>query len=220
MPYATAEALLWGPEMRKQHQWLLEQMRKLQCQHEAYDARIKGMEAIAETAAAATAKIRHMEQQLIAMEAVDNEEEFKHWVTEEITRVKIFTERNQNIRQKQIELEKDLSTVFDQLDKMKEDIGMRSLLRRLDLLEANREQDATHFNALEKEVVDMKKGTLISYASSDRRQVRRHTPFSSRGFMPRQQEADSETEEELSMSTPRPPREQIQAPQSPRIKDE
>lgn len=167
MPFAVAELLLWGPELRRQHRWLFKEMKDLQCQHQAYDARIKTIEATVDNVNSIVSKIHHMEQQILAMQKVDKEKLFEKWVAEEITTLKIFAERNRNIDKKQTELEKDLTTLLDELARMK-DLGFnhRGLLRRLDLLDANREQDTDKIRTLEEEIAEFKKVRQSSHARS------------------------------------------------------
>ncbi|KAL6704729.1 hypothetical protein ACN47E_007650 [Coniothyrium glycines] len=204
LPFAAAESLLWGPEIKKQHQWLLERMRQLQSQHEACETRIKAMEVTAQAAETAAGKISHMEQQIIAMEAVDNDKVFEKWAAEEITRLSLLAERNKNIREKQMELEKDVRSGHDELDRVKEiGSGFRSLLRRLDLLDANREQDADKIQRLEDEVGRLR--NRDSHGSSHHRREPSHTivRVQQRGTpLPeignRSSTVDSETEDESS----------------------
>ncbi|KAA8617156.1 hypothetical protein PtrSN002B_008415 [Pyrenophora tritici-repentis] len=87
MPFASAEALIWGPELKKQHAYLLTEMRALQKQHEGYNARIQTTEAVAGAAEAATARIRHLEQKLVAIETEGDDKAFEKWAAEELARV-------------------------------------------------------------------------------------------------------------------------------------
>ncbi|KAI8940366.1 hypothetical protein NX059_004059 [Plenodomus lindquistii] len=157
LPFAAAEALLWGPEMKKQHQWLLQQMRELHSQHEAYDARIQTTEAIAEAAEAATARIRLMEQQLTAMEAVDKENAFEKWAVAEINQLKAFKDDNKNLRQKQIELDKEVAGLTDDVDKVRQvPHDLESLHTRVEMLSSRQKEDADRIKALEREIASLR----------------------------------------------------------------
>lgn len=157
LPYAAAEALLWGPEMKKQHTWLLAEMRALQTQHKIYDTRIQNTEVAAEAAEAATSRIRHLEQQLAAIEAVDSEKVFEKWASAEINQLKVFRDDNKHVRQRQIDLEKDRADVGDEFEAIKHVPGaLKSLVRRVDILEACRKEDFDRLQYLERENASLK----------------------------------------------------------------
>ncbi|KAJ4372407.1 hypothetical protein N0V83_004181 [Neocucurbitaria cava] len=225
MPFATAEALLWGPELRQQHEWLLKEMRALQTQHEAYDARIQTTEAAAEAAEAATSRIRHMEQQIVAMEAVDNDKAFEKWATEEITRLRIFADRNQSIRQKQVELEKEVSLVGDVMDDKMKDVatGLKILLQRIEKLESCRKQDAQQIKALEANIVVLKSARhdpVMSNVGSMAKDAHKRIP-KQRDGLPRVQDVEgsdtTETEDEGFVLPHTPVKERVQVPRSPEV---
>ena len=224
MSFATAEALLWGPELRKQHEWLLGEMRALQIQHKAYDARIQATEAVAEAAEAATSHIRHMEQQLAAMEAVDNDKAFDKWVTEEITRLRLFADRNQSVRQKQIELEKEVLGVSDEIEKVKDGpVGFASLLRRMEVLESGRRQDASQIKALRREIVSLKTVPRnLDNVSLGVNGNHNHNPIAGRSNTPPHiqdvEDSNTETEDEELVFPTKPVEKQIQVPRSPEIR--
>ena len=157
MPFASAGALLWGPEMKQQHAHLLTEMRTLQKHHGEYEARIRSTEHVAEAAEAATSRVRHLEQQLAAIEAEDDDKAFEKWAAGEMTRLGIFVDTNKHVRQKQIELDNVVSHAVDGLDKLKQvPRELKGVLRRLDLLEAGRNQDARRIESLEQEVTRLK----------------------------------------------------------------
>ncbi|KAI4953806.1 hypothetical protein J4E91_002654 [Alternaria rosae] len=157
MPFASAEALLWGPEMKQQHAHLLTEMRTLQKHHEEYEARIRSTEHVAEAAEAATSRVRHLEQQLAAIEAEDDDKAFEKWAAGEMTRLGIFVDTNKHVRQKQIELDGIVSHAVDDLDKLRQvPRALKGVLRRLDLLESGRNQDARRIESLEEEVTRLK----------------------------------------------------------------
>lgn len=224
LPFATAEALLWGPELRQQHEWLLKEMRALQTQHEAYDFRIQTTEAAAEAAEAATSRVRHVEQQIVAMEAVDNDRAFEKWATEEITRLRIFADRNQSIRQKQVELEKEVSDVVDGMDRMKDvSNGLRNLLQRIEVLESCRKQDAQQIKALEANIVVLKSAhhdPVMSKVDSRAKDAHMRIP-KKRDGLPRVQDVEesdtTETEDEGFVLPHTPVKERVQVPRSPEV---
>jgi vacuolar-type H+-ATPase subunit I/STV1 len=157
VPFASAEALLWGPEMKQQHAHLLTEMRKLQEYHEAYDARIRTIEHTAEAAEAATSRVRHLEQRLAAIEVEDKDKAFEKWAVGEMTRLGIFVDTNKHVRQKQIELDNTVSHAVEDLDKLRQvPRELKGVLRCFDLLEADRNQDARRIKNLEDEITRIK----------------------------------------------------------------
>ncbi|KAF1942563.1 hypothetical protein EJ02DRAFT_402057 [Clathrospora elynae] len=224
--FASAEALLWGPEMRNQHEWLLTKMQALQSEHEAYDARIQSTEAAAEAAEAATSRIRHIEQQLAAMEAEDQDKVFERWAAEEMTHLKIFVDRNQHVRQKQIELEKAVSHVSDDLAKIRDvPVDVKSLLCRLELLEAGRKEDTNRIKSLGKDLANLKTMRQNSGLSnvSSRANLNRSQGSSKAAAPPRVQDAElsdatTETEDEALVAQRGSTGEQVQVPRSPDIR--
>ncbi|RYN30531.1 hypothetical protein AA0112_g6799 [Alternaria arborescens] len=157
MPFASAEMLLWGPEMKQQHAHLLTEMRKLQRHHEAYDIRIKTTEHVAGAAEAATSRIRHLEQQLAAIEAEDDDKAFEKWAMGEMTRLGNFIDTNKHVRQKQIELDNVMSHAVEDLDRLRQvPRDLQNVLLRLDVLEAGRTEDVRRIRSLEKELTHLK----------------------------------------------------------------
>jgi hypothetical protein len=152
MSFTSAEALLWGPELKKQHAYLLTEMRTLKKQHEEYDTRIRSAEAVAEAAEATAARIRRLEQHLAAVEAEDDDKAFEKWASGEITRLKTFIDTNKNVRQKQIELEAKVSRLSETNKFSRDPIDLGSVLQRLDLLEHGRKEDAHRIQSLEREL--------------------------------------------------------------------
>jgi hypothetical protein len=153
MPFEAAEALLWGRKTHKDHEWLFLQMKELQSQHESYDARIKATEAIAETAEAATHRIRHMETKLGAIESDDKDRPFDKWAENAITQLKLFADNNLNVRQKLNSLEGRFCEAVDDLDKVSgvsKDVA--SLIRRLDVLEKERKEDKNQLMLMGREI--------------------------------------------------------------------
>lgn len=157
MPFAAAEALLWGKEIKRDLEFLIPQMKELQRRHEAYDARIQATEITAEAAEAATARVQRIEQKIAAMEQDDTDRPFDKWVGEEITQLKMSTDRNKDVRTKLIELENRFSIATDDLDtarNMSKDYC--SLLRRVKDLEADKKEDSNRIKEMEKEILDLR----------------------------------------------------------------
>lgn len=226
MPFAAAEALLWGPELRKQHGWLLGEMRALKAQHENYSTRIQTAEAAAEAAEAATSRIRHLEHQIAAMEAVDDEKSFEKWVSVELNELKMFVDKNKTVRQKQIELDKEVSDIVDDLGKLKDiSTDFRSLRRQIALLEASRKHDTNQIKSLEKEILRLKsivQGSIISDNKSgvaiNSKQSLSKLTKSLLVHETNDLDETTETEDEVTLPPRNPSMEQIQVPRSPEIK--
>ncbi|RMZ66597.1 5-azacytidine resistance azr1 [Pyrenophora seminiperda CCB06] len=154
MSFASAEALLWGPEMKKQHAYLLTEMRTLQKQYESYDTRIQATETIADAAEAATTKLRHLEQKVAAMEAEDEDKAFEKWASGELARLNVFVDANKSVRQKQVELCTEVLRVTEDIDMLKGvPTDLKDVLRHLELLERGRREDALKIERLEREVI-------------------------------------------------------------------
>ncbi|KAI4631512.1 uncharacterized protein J4E87_002217 [Alternaria ethzedia] len=229
MPFASAEALLWGPEMKKQHAHLLTEMRTLQKHHEEYEARIRSTEHVAEAAEAATSRVRHLEQQLAAIEAEDDDKAFEKWAAGEMTRLGIFVDTNKHVRQKQIELDNVVSHAVDDLDKLKHvPRELKGVLRRLDLLEAGRNQDARRIKSLEQEVTRLKSARQDPKSKSNTAgpqtvskpqhgMLRSMTP--SQLFNAGTSEVTSDTDDEDLILMPGFAREEIQVPRSPEMRE-
>lgn len=163
LPFAAAEALLWGPELKKQHRWLLQQMRELTTQYEHYDARIRMAEVVAEAAEAAIARIHHMEKKVAAIEAGGKENHFGTCTMAEIDQLKAFRDDNKNVWQKQNEMYKVIAGLADQVDKMKHAPNdLTHLAMRVELLEARKKEDEDCIKSLQREVVNLRSMRLTS----------------------------------------------------------
>ncbi|KAI4677678.1 uncharacterized protein J4E84_008997 [Alternaria hordeiaustralica] len=229
MPFASAEALLWGPEMKQQHAHLLTEMRTLQKHHEEYEARIRSTEHVAEAAEAATSRVRHLEQQLAAIEAEDDDKAFEKWAAGEMTRLGIFVDTNKHVRQKQIELDSVVSHAMDDLDKLKHvPRELKGVLRRLDLLETGRNQDARRITSLEQEVTRLKSTRQDPNSNSNTagpQTVSKPQHGMLRSMTPSQllnagtSEVTSDTDDEDLILMPSFPREDIQVPRSPEMRE-
>lgn len=150
MPFEAAEALLWGKTTYEQHQFLYGRMKKLEEQQLANDTRIQTTEAVMEAAEAAISRVRRLEQHVAAIETDNHENPFNNWVTAEVEGLKTFTEKHKNIRQKQIELEKLLSNVLDDLDTIRNmPTVMQDLARRMMDMETRSTADTIRIRDLE-----------------------------------------------------------------------
>jgi predicted RNase H-like nuclease (RuvC/YqgF family) len=229
MPFEAAEALLWGRETHREHQFLFPRMKELEEQHQAYDARIQATEAVAEAAEAATSRVRHIEQRIAAIESDEQDRPFDKWVEGEIASFKGFVEQNKTVRQKQIELETKISDLEDSVDR-REDASrdVEILLDRIGRLENGRINDAERIKGLEKAVLSLT--STRSMQATGRHDIQ---PVTTRAAFPKQVlpslptrqnpevfDTADETEDEDILSsyvTHRPEPEQIQVPQSPTI---
>lgn len=157
MPFAAAEALLWGRKTHDEHMTVIARMLELEGQHRAYNARIQATEAVAEAAEASTARIRRVEQQVAAIESDEQERPFDKWVEGEVAGFKVFMEKNKTVRQKQIELETKISGIEDSIDKaIDTSADIEILLERIGRLESDRLKDASHIKKLESDVAELK----------------------------------------------------------------
>ncbi|KAF2030038.1 hypothetical protein EK21DRAFT_112331 [Setomelanomma holmii] len=156
MPFEAAEALLWGKETLHQQEQLYGRMRELESHNRGYESRIQSTEAIAEAAEAAISRIRDIEQKVIAIESDERDRPFDKWVEGEIESFKVFTEKNKNVRQKQIELERQVAGIEDHIDKVKDTSrDVEILLERIGRLEADRIKDADTIKKLERDVTNL-----------------------------------------------------------------
>jgi hypothetical protein len=229
MPFEAAEALLWGKETHREHQFLFPRMKELEEQHQAYDARIQATEAVTEAAEAATSRIRRIEQRIAAIESDEQDRPFDKWVEREIATFKGFVEHNKTVRQKQIELETKISDLEDSVDRCKDTSkDVEILLDRISRLEAGSINDAERIKRLEKAVLN-----LTSTRSTQATGKNDIQPVTTRAAIPKQvlpslptrqnfeaSDAAEETEDEdilPSHATYRPELGQIQIPQSPTI---
>jgi hypothetical protein len=157
MPFAAAEALHWGKKTHDEHKFIHSRMYELEEHHRAYNARIEATEAVAEAAEAATARIRHIEQQVAAIESEEQDRPFDKWVQGEVQAFKMFVEKNKTVRQKQIELETKISGLEDSVDKAKDvAVDLEILMERITRLEGDRIKDANSIEKLEGEVTGLK----------------------------------------------------------------
>ena len=162
MTFEAAEALLWGRKTHQDHEWLFSRMKELQSQHEAYDARMKATEAVAEAAQAATQMIRNMEMRIVAIESDDKDRPFDKWAENAITQLKLFADNNLNVRQKLNSLEGRFCEAVDGLDKVSDvSRDVAGLLRRLDVLERERMEDKRKMMLMEKEIAGFKTARQI-----------------------------------------------------------
>lgn len=226
MPFEAAEALLWGKETYNQQTALYARMRELEDQQQAYDARIQATEAVSEAAEAATARIRHIEQQVAAIESDEHDRPFDKWVGAEIDNLKTFVDKNKNVRQKQIELDKQVNDLAESFDKSRGAPKLvEDLLRRIVRLESERTKDAGQIRQLEKDVtrltmmrMDLPRKENARFNGPVRRQTPGLVPPPSRrpDYGPLDAFDETEDEELLAPDLPyRRDQAQIQVPGSP-----
>jgi predicted RNase H-like nuclease (RuvC/YqgF family) len=205
MPMAAAEALHWGKETYNQHTRLFNRMSELEQQQRFYDTRIQATEVAAEAAEAATFRIRRVEQQIAAIESDEQDRPFDKWAEEEITGFKGFIEKNKNVRQKQIELDKQVSDLEDSFHKVKDaSKDVEILLHRIRHLENDRIDDTSRIRRLENDLTALMSLRNVQAIGSDVPQTKstgRATPRHMVPPTPRHQftEAsglDEETEDE------------------------
>jgi predicted RNase H-like nuclease (RuvC/YqgF family) len=178
MPFAAAEALLWGKKTHDEHKFLFPRMTELEEQHKAYDTRIAATEVIAEAAEATTARIRRIEQQVAAIESDEQDRPFDRWAEREITSFKSFMEKNKTVRQKQIELETKVLSLEDSADKTKDTSrDIETLLHRIERLENDRVQDANRIKRLEKNINDIVSMSQNQIVGNNQQSIERSPGF-------------------------------------------
>ncbi|KAH7076502.1 hypothetical protein BKA63DRAFT_552425 [Paraphoma chrysanthemicola] len=157
MPIEAAEALLWGKATRDEQKRLYSRVHELMKQHQNYETRIQSTEAVAEAAEAATARIRSIEQKVEAIESDEHDRPFDKWAEAEIETFKIFVEKNKNVRQKQLEIERQVSGVDDEIDKISRGASreVEILQARIGRLETDRVNDANIIKKLERDVANL-----------------------------------------------------------------
>ncbi|KAH7086688.1 hypothetical protein FB567DRAFT_592559 [Paraphoma chrysanthemicola] len=169
MPIEAAEALLWGKATRDEQKRLYSRVHELMKQHQNYETRIQSTEVIAEAAEAATARIRSIEKKVEAIESDEHDRPFDKWAEAEIETFKIFVEKNKNVRQKQLELERQVSSVTDEIDKISRDASheVEILQARIGRLETDRMNDANTIRKLERDVANLMTMRQTQYAELD-----------------------------------------------------
>jgi hypothetical protein len=157
MPYEAGEALLWERQNHRVHAHLSTQMKELQAQHDAYNARIQAIESTAEAAEAAVYKMKQMEAKVVAMEADDQDRPFDAWAKEAISQLQVFVDGQKGVRQKLSGLEQKVGRLDEDVEGVRDTSGLfRSVMRRLEVLESEKREDFRKMNELEKEVKRLK----------------------------------------------------------------
>lgn len=153
MPYEAGEALLWERQNHRVHTHLSIQMKELQARHDTYDAQIQATESIAEAAEAAVHKVKHMEARIAAMEADDKDRPFDAWAKEAISQVQIFVDSHKGVRQMLSGLEQRMGDIGEDLEGVRYTAGLlRSVVRRLEVLEDEKREEGETRKTLEREV--------------------------------------------------------------------
>ena len=159
MPFDAAEALLWERQNNRVHAHLSVEMKKLQAEHGKFDARIQATEAVAEAAEAAIHKIKQMDLKIAAIEAEERDRPFDTWAKESIGELQMSVDGMKGVRQK-------LSGLETKVDQMEEGIEtaqgesalIKDVVRRLEVLEHARQEDAKKVVHLEKELGELESG--------------------------------------------------------------
>lgn len=153
MPYEAGEALLWERQNHRVHAHLSIQMKELQAQHEAYDARIQATESVAEAAEAAVHKVKQMETKIAAFEADEADRPFDAWAKEAIGQLQVFVDGQKGVRQKLSGLEMKVGKLGEDVERVRDEDGLlRSVVRRLKVLEDDRREEERKVRELQREV--------------------------------------------------------------------
>ena len=160
MPFEAAEALLWERQNNRVHAHLSVQMKKLQAEHDKFDARIQATEAVAEAAEASIHKIKQMDAKIAAIEAEERDRPFDTWAKESIAELNVSVDAMRGVRQK-------LSGLETKVDQMEEGIEtaqgesalLKDVVRRLEVLECAKQEDARKVTHLERELGELESGS-------------------------------------------------------------
>lgn len=153
MPYEAGEALLWERQNNRVHAHLSVQMKELRAQHNAYDARIQATESVAEAAEAAVHKVKQMEAKIAAMEADDRDRPFDAWAKEAISQFQIFVDGHKGVRQKLSGLEQKMGSLSEDAEDLRDaGVLLKNVVRRLEVLEHEKEEEGKKLKTMEQEV--------------------------------------------------------------------
>lgn len=157
MPYEAGEALLWERQNHRIHAHLSVQMKELQAQHNAYDARIQATESIAEAAESAIHKVKQMEAKIAAMEADDQDRPFDAWAKEAISQVQVFVDSHKGVRQKLSGLEQKMGSLGENVKSLRGTSELlKSMVRRLEVLEDERAGQSQKVKHMEAEIARLR----------------------------------------------------------------
>ena len=157
MPYEAAEALLWERQNARVHTHLALQMKDLQSAHDAYNARIQATEAVTEAAEAAVHKMKLMEAKIAAIEEDERDRPFDAWVKEAVGQLQVAVDGMKGVRQKLSGIEQEVGKLGEDVEGVR-DVGglLRSVIRRLEVLEGEKGKEGRRVQELEREVTKLK----------------------------------------------------------------
>ncbi|KAG9201567.1 hypothetical protein G6514_005574 [Epicoccum nigrum] len=159
MPFEAAEALLWERQNNRVHAHLSVQMKKLQAEHDKFDARIQATEAVAEAAEAAIHKIKQMDTKIAAIEAEERDRPFDTWAKESISALQMSVDAMRGVRQKLSGLETKVDQIGEGIETVQgESASLNDVVRRLEVLECARQDDARKVTYLEEELGKLESG--------------------------------------------------------------
>lgn len=143
MPYEAGEALLWERQNARVHTHLSLQMKELQAQHAAYESRIAATEAIAEAAEAAIHQVKQLDLKVKAIEEEEKDRPFDEWAKEAVGQLQVAVDGLKGVRGKISGLERKFDGLEEEFDGVRsEGALLRSLARRLEVLEGERKDEA------------------------------------------------------------------------------
>ncbi|KZM18581.1 uncharacterized protein EKO05_0002355 [Ascochyta rabiei] len=153
MSYEAGEALLWERQNHRVNAHLSTQVKELQAQNDAYNARIAATESVSKAAEAAVSKVKQIETRIAAIEADDQDRPFDAYTKEAISQIQIFVDSHKGVRQKLSGLEQNVITLSGDVEDVRDVRGLLSnVVRRLDVLEDGRREEKREIRELEKEV--------------------------------------------------------------------
>ena len=159
MPFEAAEALLWERQNNRVHAHLSVQMKKLQAEHDKFDARIQATEAVAEAAEASIHKIKQMDTKIAAIEAEERDRPFDTWAKESIGELNISLDAMRGVRHKLSGLETKVDQIEEGIETAQgESALLKDVVRRLEVLECARQEDARKVTHLERELGELESG--------------------------------------------------------------
>lgn len=98
-----------------------------------------------------------MEAKIAAMEADDQDRPFDAWTKEAISQLQVFVDAQKGVRQKLSGLEQQVGRLDEDVEGVRDTSGLlKSVVRRLDVLESEKREDFRKMNELEKEVKRLK----------------------------------------------------------------
>lgn len=125
-------------------------MKELQAVHDAYDARIKATEAVAEAAGAAVSRVMELSRKVEAIEADEMEGPFVRWCKEAIGQLQISVDGMKGVRQRVSTLDSKIERLEEDADKVRDGDGVfKNVLSRLEVLEGEMKERRRRYAELE-----------------------------------------------------------------------